>query len=91
VQFDSTGVLMGWVVYSNKNGEILRYYDTEQKASAQVNGHNKKLFLDILKNGKATYCSKEEWAYCNWVSYEEFFKKYYADNKAYMLNRSSYR
>ena len=81
---------MGWVVYSEKSGEILRYYDTESKAQSQVTGHNKKLFWSRLQSTRGDDY-KEQWAHCNWQDYENIFKKYYEVHKPYMLQRSSYK
>jgi hypothetical protein len=81
---------MGWVVYSEKSGEILRYYDIESKAQSQVTGHNKKLFWARLKSTQGRDY-KEQWAHCNWQDYENIFKKYYEDQKPYMLQKSKYR
>lgn len=79
---------MGWIVYSKKTNELLRYYDTESKARAQVTGHNKKAVWVMLSRPNSL---KEEWAYCEWNEYEEIFKQYYQQQKPYMLQRSSYR
>ena len=79
---------MGWVVYSKKTNELLRYYDTESKAHAQVTGHNKKAVWTVLTRPNSV---KEEWACCNWVEYEAMFNDYYKNNRPYMLQRSSYR
>jgi hypothetical protein len=79
---------MGWIVYSKKNYELLRYYDTESKAQAQVTGHNKKAVWYMLSRPNS---EKEEWACCEWNEYEEIFKQYYQQQKPYMLQRSSYR
>lgn len=79
---------MGWVVYSKQNNEMLRYYDTESKAQAQVTGHNKKAVWYMLTSTRG---SKEQWACCSWSDYETQFKLYYEHSKAYMLQRSSYR
>lgn len=79
---------MGWVVYSKKNYELLRYYDTESKAQAQVTGHNRKALWSVLSRLNS---EKEEWAYCEWAEYETEFKRYYELNRPYMLQRSSYR
>ena len=81
---------MGWVVYSEKSGEILRYYDIESKAQSQVTGHNKKLFWSRLQSTQDRDY-KEQWAHCNWQDYENIFKNYYEVNKPYMLQRSSYK
>ena len=81
---------MGWIVYSKKNFELLRYYDTKSKAQAQVTGHNKKAVWHALSRPNPD-THKEEWAYCEWHEYEAVFKEYYEFNKAYMLHRSSYR
>jgi hypothetical protein len=81
---------MGWVVYLEKSGEILRYYDVESKARSQVTGHNKKLFWARLKSTQGRDY-KEQWAHCNWQDYENIFKKYYQDQKPYMLQKSKYR
>jgi hypothetical protein len=80
--------IVGWVVYSKKTNELLRYYDTESKAQAQVTGHNKKAVWYALTR---TDSQKEEWACCEWGEYETVFKGYYEHQKAYMLQRSSYR
>lgn len=79
---------MGWIVYSKKDLELLRYYDTESKAQAQVTGHNKKAVWYALTRGDSR---KEEWACCSWSEYESLFQQYYKHNQAYMLQRSSYR
>ena len=79
---------MGWVVYSKKNNELLRYYDTESKAQTQVNRHNKQAVWHMLTKPNS---SKEEWACCEWSEYETVFRHYYQDHKPYMLQRSSYR
>lgn len=79
---------MGWIVYSKEDLELLRYYDTESKAQAQVTGHNKKAVWHTLIHPDSR---KEEWAYCEWKDYEAVFNDYYQKNKAYMLTRSSYR
>jgi hypothetical protein len=79
---------MGWIVYSKKDLELLRYYDTRSKAQAQVTGHNKKAFWNVLTNSIGV---KEEWACCEWNEYEAVFKQYYEREKAYMLTRSGWR
>ena len=79
---------MGWVVYSKKTNELLRYYDTEAKAQSQVTGHNKKAVWYMLSQPGG---QKEEWGYCEWLEYENIFQDYYKINKPYMLQRSSYR
>lgn len=79
---------MGWVVYSKSNNEMLRYYDTESKARAQVTGHNKKAVWHMLTRHNS---AKEEWACCEWSEYESVFQQYYKHNRAYMLQRSAYR
>lgn len=79
---------MGWVVYSKATNEMLRYYDTESKAQAQVTGHNKKAVWHMLTRPSS---SKEEWACCEWLEYESVFQQYYKHNRAYMLQRSAYR
>lgn len=79
---------MGWIVYSKKNYELLRYYDAESKAQAQVTGHNKKAIWYMLSRPNS---EKEEWDCCEWSEYETIFKNYYDYNRAYMLQRSSYR
>ena len=79
---------MGWIVYSKKTNELLRYYDTESKAQAQVTGHNKKAVWSILTRPGS---QKEEWACCDWREYEKVFQDYYKINKPYLLQRSSYR
>jgi hypothetical protein len=40
---------MGFVVYSKKDGEMLRYYDNRSKAQAQVTGHNRKAIMQALR------------------------------------------
>ena len=79
---------MGWIVYSKKNLELLRYYDTKSKAQAQVTGHNKKTVWSRLSRSNS---HEEEWGFCEWYDYEEIFKQYYEQQKPYMLQRSSYR
>ena len=78
---------MGWIVYSKKNLELLRYYDIKSKAQAQVTGHNKKAVWNALTNSDRNL---EEWACCEWHEYEAVFKEYYQHQKAYMLQRSSW-
>jgi len=79
---------MGWIVYSKKDLELLRYYDTKPKAQAQVTGHNKKAVWNALINSNR---NSEEWACCEWNEYEAVFKEYYQHQKSYMLQRSSWR
>lgn len=79
---------MGWVVYSKKNHDMLRYYDIESKARAQVTRHNKKAVWNMLIYPNKHY---EEWAFCAWAEYETEFQRYYQHHKSYMLQRSSYR
>jgi hypothetical protein len=79
---------MGWIVYSKKNLELLRYYDIKSKAQAQVTGHNKKAVWNALINSDR---NSEEWACCEWLEYEAVFKEYYQHQKSYMLQRSSWR
>ena len=43
---------MGFVVYSKRDGEMLRYYDTRSKAQAQVTGHNRKIIVEALKGNE---------------------------------------
>jgi hypothetical protein len=81
---------MGWIVYSETFG-IVRYYDTEKKAKAQVTGRNKKLFLDVLRNGKDKYDSRSSWAYCSWQDYEEIYKEFYARNKSHIALSASFQ
>jgi len=81
---------MGWIVYKKSSGELLRYYDQKSKAQAQVTGHNRRAIMESLR-ATARYSSPvAEWGLCEWQEYEGIFAKYYAENKDYMLRRSSY-
>ena len=77
---------MGYVVYSKKDGEMLRYYDVESKARAQVTGHNRKAIIDALKGNEYV----KEWDLCEWTEYEQVYAQYYNRNKMYLLSRSSW-
>jgi hypothetical protein len=77
---------MGYVVYSKKDGEMLRYYDVESKARAQVTGHNRKAIIDALKGNEYV----KEWVLCEWAEYEQVYAQYYSANKMYLLSRSNW-
>jgi hypothetical protein len=77
---------MGFVVYSKKDGEMLRYYDNRSKAQAQVTGHNRKAIIEALKGNE--YIT--EWDLCEWIEYEQVYAKHYTAYKHYYLSRSSY-
>ena len=77
---------MGFVVYSKKDGELLRYYDVKSKAQAQVTGHNRKAVIEALKGDEYV----TEWDLCRWDEYEQVFNQHYSANKYYYLNRSNY-
>jgi hypothetical protein len=77
---------MGFVVYSKRDGEMLRYYDTRSKAQAQVTGHNRKIIIEALKGDEFV----KEWALCEWNEYEEIYAQYYDANRWYMLSRSNW-
>jgi hypothetical protein len=77
---------MGFVVYSKKDGEMLRYYDTRSKAQAQVTGHNRKIIIEALKGDEFV----KEWDLCEWTEYEQIYAQYYNVNKWYMLSRSNW-
>jgi hypothetical protein len=77
---------MGFVVYSKKDGELLRYYDTRSKAQAQVTGHNRKIIIEALKGDEFV----KEWDLCEWTEYEQIYARYYNVNKWYLLNRSNW-
>jgi hypothetical protein len=77
---------MGFVVYSKTDGEMLRYYDSESKAKAQVTGHNRKIIVEALKGSEFV----KEWALCEWTEYEQIYARYYNANKWYMLSRSNW-
>ena len=77
---------MGYVVYSKKDGEMLRYYDVESKARAQVTGHNRKAIIDALKGNEYV----KEWDLCEWTEYEQVYAEYYNRNKMYLLSRSNW-
>lgn len=77
---------MGWIVYDKTDGELLRYYDRESKAKAQVTGHNRKAIMDALRG----YSRTTEWDFCEWSDYEKIFAEYYTKNKWHMLQRSFY-
>jgi 4-aminobutyrate aminotransferase-like enzyme len=78
---------MAFVVYSKNTGEIMRYYDCESKAQAQVTGHNHKAIMKALRGE----LYQEEWAVCEWVDYEKVFAQHYAVNKSDFLTRSAWR
>ena len=80
---------MGWVVFCKRDGEMLRYYDTESKARAQVKGHNKKLSWAVLTN--TNRMERREWDCCEWGEYEKVFNDHYQLNRGYWLQRSSYK
>jgi hypothetical protein len=75
---------MGFVVYSKKDGEMLRYYDNRSKAQAQVTGHNRRAIIEALKGDEYV----KEWDLCEWAEYEQVYARYYTANKWYYLNRS---
>ena len=77
---------MGFVVYSKKDGEMLRYYDTRSKAQAQVTGHNRKIIIEALRGDEYV----KEWGLCEWAEYEQIYAQHYANNKWYFLSRSHY-
>lgn len=77
---------MGFVVYSKKDGEMLRYYDNRSKAQAQVTGHNRKIIIEALKGGEFV----REWDLCEWSEYEQIYAQYYNAHKWHYLNRSSW-
>jgi hypothetical protein len=80
---------MGFVVYSKRNGEMLRYYDNRSKAQAQVTGHNRKAIIQALK-GDEYSPEPKEWDVCEWSEYEAIYAEYYKAHKWYYLNRSSW-
>jgi hypothetical protein len=77
---------MGFVVYSKRDGEMLRYYDNRSKAQAQVTGHNRKAIIQVLKGDEYV----KEWDLCEWIEYEQIYAQYYNAHKWHYLNRSSY-
>jgi hypothetical protein len=77
---------MGFVVYSKKDGEMLRYYDNRSKAQAQVTGHNRRAIIHALKGDKYV----KEWDLCEWTEYEQVYARYYNANKYYLLSRSNW-
>ena len=77
---------MGFVVYSKKDGEMLRYYDTRSRARAQVTAHNRRAIVEALKGNE----NVTEWGLCEWSEYEEIFSQYYSANKWHYLYRPSY-
>jgi len=77
---------MGFVVYSKKDGEMLRYYDTRSKAQAQVTGHNRKIIIEALRGDEYV----EEWGLCEWNEYEQIYAQHYNNYKWYFLSRSRY-
>ena len=77
---------MGFVVYSKKDGEMLRYYDNRSKAQAQVTGHNRKAIIQVLKGDEYV----KEWDLCEWAEYEQVYAEYYNQNKMYLLSRSNW-
>ena len=77
---------MGFVVYCIASGELMRYYDTESKAQAQVTGHNRKAIIATLKGDEYA----REWKCCSWEDFEQVFNAEYQAHKWYYLNRSSH-
>jgi hypothetical protein len=77
---------MGFVVYSKRDGEMLRYYDNRSKAQAQVTGHNRRAIIQALKGDEYV----KEWDVCEWSEYEQVYAQYYKAHKWYYLNRSSW-
>jgi hypothetical protein len=77
---------MGFVVYSKRDGEMLRYYDTESKARAQVTGHNRRAIVKALKGDEYVH----EWDMCEWAEYEQVWAQHYDSHKWYYLNRSNF-
>jgi hypothetical protein len=75
---------MGFVVYSKKDGEMLRYYDNRGKAQAQVTGHNRRAIIEALRGN--VYIS--EWDLCEWNEYEQVYARHYAAYKHYYLSKS---
>ena len=75
---------MGFVVYSKKDGEMLRYYDNRSKAQAQVTGHNRRAIIQALKGDEYV----KEWDLCEWAEYEQVYANYYTAHKWHFLNRS---
>jgi hypothetical protein len=80
---------MGFVVYSKADGEMLRYYDIESKAQAQVTGHNRKAIIQALK-GDGYGPDPKEWDLCEWSEYEQIYSQHYAVNKWHYLHKSNY-
>jgi hypothetical protein len=77
---------MGFVVYSKRDGEFLRYYDTESKARAQVTGHNRKAIFQALRGNEYV----KEWDLCAWADYEpRYMRLTILLTKWHCLNRSS--
>ena len=79
---------MGFVVYLKKDGELLRYYDSEATAQSQVTAHNRKAVINALKGVDR---GVSEWSMCKWNEFEQIFAEHYANNKSYFLHRSSWR
>ena len=77
---------MGFVVYSKQDGEMLRYYDTESKARAQVTGHNRKIIIEALKGDEYV----KEWDLCEWAEYEQVYAEHYNAYKNYYLSKSHF-
>ena len=77
---------MEFVVYSKKDGEMLRYYDNKSKAQAQVTGHNRRAIIDTLRGNEYV----KEWDLCEWAEYEQVYAEYYNANKMYLLSRSNW-
>jgi hypothetical protein len=77
---------MGFVVYSKKGGEMLRYYDNRSKAQTQVTGHNRKAIVEALRGNE--YIT--EWDLCEWTEYEQVYAQYYKANKYCLLSRSNW-
>jgi hypothetical protein len=78
---------MGFVVYSKKDGEMLRYYDNRSKAQTQVTGHNRRAIIEALKGNE--YIT--EWDLCEWAEYEQVYARHYAAFKYYYLSKSVIR
>ena len=77
---------MGFVVYSKKDGEMLRYYDNRSKAQAQVTGHNRRAIIQVLKGDEYV----KEWDLCEWAEYEQVYANYYNAHKWHFLNKSNW-
>lgn len=75
---------MGFVVYSKRDGEMLRYYDNRSKA--QVTGHNRRVIIQALRGNEHV----KEWDLCAWADYEPIHAAHYAAHKWHYLARSIY-